>query len=122
MEGRPSGPHGAGRLAQSAAPRSHRGGGVRAGRRDQHPPQGMTPGRIAAAMVMLGWIFLALAFLTSCVSIPVPPFGDRVGEMGNLQLSVSVKYMPVQNPDLPKDDNLSYAWSKFGEAKALKDK
>jgi hypothetical protein len=28
----------------------------------------------------------------------------------------------VQNPDLPADDNLSYAWSKFGEAKALKDK
>lgn len=82
----------------------------------------MTPGRIAAAMVMLGWIFLALAFLTSCVSIPVPPFGDRVGEMGNLQLSVSVKYMPLTNPDLPKDDNLSYAWSKFGEVKALKDK
>jgi hypothetical protein len=30
--------------------------------------------------------------------------------------------MPVQNPDIPADDNLSYAWSKFGEAKALKDK
>jgi hypothetical protein len=42
--------------------------------------------------------------------------------MGNLQLSVSVKYMPLTNPDLPKDDNLSYAWSKFGEVKALKDK
>lgn len=82
----------------------------------------MTPGRIAAGMIMLGWIFLALAFLTSCVSVPIPPFGDRVGELGNLQLSVSVKYMPVQNPDLPKDDNLSYAWSKFGEVKALKDK
>ncbi len=82
----------------------------------------MTPGRIAAGMIMLGWIFLALAFLTSCVSIPVPPFGDRVGELGNLQLSVSVKYMPAQNPDIPADDNLSYAWSKFGEAKALKDK
>jgi hypothetical protein len=82
----------------------------------------MTPGRIAAGMIMLGWIFLALAFLTSCVSVPIPPFGDRVGEMGNLQLSVSVKYLPAQNPDLPKDDNLSYAWSKFGEVKALKDK
>ena len=87
-------------------------------------PQGkeMTPGRIAAAMVMLGWIFLALAFLTSCVSIPVPPFGDRQGELGNVQVSVSVKYMPVTNPDLPGNDSLAYAWSKFGESKVLKDK
>ena len=82
----------------------------------------MSARRIAAGMILFAFACLALAFLTSCVSIPVPPFGDRVGEMGNLQLSVSVKYMPVQNPDLPKDDNLSYAWSKFGEAKALKDK
>jgi hypothetical protein len=82
----------------------------------------MTPGRIAAAMVMLGWIFLALAFLTSCVSIPVPPFGDRMGELGNVQVAVSVKYMPVTNPDLPGNDSLAYAWSKFGESKVLKDK
>jgi hypothetical protein len=82
----------------------------------------MTPGRIAAGMIMLGWIFLALAFLTSCVSVPIPPFGDRRGELGNLQVAVSVKYLPVTNPDLPGGQNLNYAWSKFGEAKALKDK
>jgi hypothetical protein len=82
----------------------------------------MTPGRIAAGMIIFAFACLALALLSSCVSVPIPPFGDRVGEMGNLQLSVSVKYMPVTNPDLPKDDNLSYAWSKFGEAKVLKDK
>ena len=82
----------------------------------------MTPARVAAAMVMLGWIFLALAFLTSCVSVPIPPFGDRMGELGNVQVSVSVKYLPVTNPDLPGNDSLAYAWSKFGEAKVLKDK
>ena len=82
----------------------------------------MTPGRIAAAIMMLGWIFLALAFLTSCVSVPIPPFGDRMGELGNVQVAVSVKYIPLQNPDLPGNDSLAYAWSKFGESKVLKDK
>jgi hypothetical protein len=80
----------------------------------------MRPRRIAAALIVVA--FVALAFLTSCVSVPVPPFGDRRGELGNLQVSVSVKYIPLTNPDLPGDQNLNHAWSKFGEAKALKDK
>jgi hypothetical protein len=80
----------------------------------------MRPRRIAAGLIVVA--FVALAFLTSCVSVPVPPFGDRRGELGNLQVSVSVKYIPLTNPDLPGDQNLTHAWSKFGEAKALKDK
>ena len=80
----------------------------------------MKPRRIAAAMIVFA--FLALAFLTSCVSVPVPPFGDRMGELGNLQVSVSVKYIPLTNPELPGNDSLAHAWSKFGEAKVLKDK
>jgi hypothetical protein len=80
----------------------------------------MKPRRIAAGLIVVA--FVALAFLTSCVSVPVPPFGDRRGELGNLQVSVSVKYIPLTNPDLPGDQNLNHAWSKFGEAKALKDK
>ena len=71
---------------------------------------------------MIVFAFLALAFLTSCVSVPVPPFGDRMGELGNLQVSLSVKYIPLTNPELPGNDALAHAWSKFGEAKALKDK
>jgi hypothetical protein len=82
----------------------------------------MTPRRIAAGLIIVAFACLALAFLTSCVSVPVPPFGDRRGELGNLQVSVSVKYMPLTNPDLPGDQNLNPAWSKFGEAKYLKDK
>jgi hypothetical protein len=78
--------------------------------------------RIAAGMIIFAFACLALAFLTSCVSVPVPPFGDRRGELGNLQVSVSVKYIPLTNPELPGDQNLNHAWSKFGEAKALKDK
>lgn len=80
----------------------------------------MKPRRIAAGLIVVA--FVALAFLTSCVSVPVPPFGDRRGELGNLQVAVSVKYIPLTNPDLPGDSTLNYAWSKFGEAKALKDK
>ncbi len=80
----------------------------------------MKPRRIAAGLIVVA--FVALAFLTSCVSVPVPPFGDRRGELGNLQVSVSVKYIPLTNPELPGDSNLTHAWSKFGEAKALKDK
>ena len=80
----------------------------------------MKPRRIAAAMIVFA--FLALAFLTSCVSVPVPPFGDRQGELGNLQVSLSVKYIPLTNPEHPGNDALAHAWSKFGEAKVLKDK
>jgi hypothetical protein len=64
----------------------------------------------------------ALFLLTGCVTVPVPPFGDRRGELGNLQVAVSVKYIPTQNPDIPGDRNLQHAWEQFGLAKALKDK
>lgn len=82
----------------------------------------MKPSRIAAAMIIFAFVCLAMAFLTSCVSVPVPPFGERVGEMGSLQFSLGVKYIPLTNPELPGNDDLSHAWAKFGEAKALKDK
>lgn len=81
----------------------------------------MKPKFVSLAIVTL--LFAAALFLlTGCVTIPVPPFGDRRGELGNLQVSVSVKYIPLTNPELPGNDALAHAWSKFGEAKALKDK
>ena len=82
----------------------------------------MNPKQATAGLMLLGWLLIACSFLTSCVSIPIPPFGDQQGQLGNLQLSVSVKYLPLQNPDLPGNDNLAYAWGKFGQAKVLKDK
>ena len=82
----------------------------------------MTPRWIAAGMILFAFACLAMAFLTSCVSVPVPPFGERVGEMGSLQFSLGVKYLPATQPERPGDANLAFAWSKFGEAKALKDK
>ena len=82
----------------------------------------MKPSRIAAAMIIFAFACLGMAFLTSCVSVPVPPFGERVGEMGSLQFSLGVKYLPATEPERPGDDNLAFAWQKFGEAKLLRDK
>jgi hypothetical protein len=81
----------------------------------------MTPGRVAAAMVMLGWIFLALAFLTSCVSIPVPPFGDRVGELGKLDVKVDVRYVPASTA-APTTAAQDFAWNEFLNSRTIRDK
>jgi hypothetical protein len=82
----------------------------------------MKPRRIALLMVLLSFVFLGMAFLTSCVNVPIPPFGDRVGSLGNLQLALSAKYIPNTPPESPGDNGMAFAWSKYGEAKLLKDK
>jgi hypothetical protein len=83
----------------------------------------MTPPRVAAVMVMLGWIFLALAFLTSCVAVPMPPFGDRVGEAGTLHIRTSVRFEPRLTESEAANRDL---WNALGEFQktlpALKDK
>ena len=81
-----------------------------------------TPAKIAAAMILLSWLFLALAFLTSCVAIPVPPFGDHLGEAGTLHVSVSMRYEPrVVNSTSAA---VNHAWSEFiaSAPKTLHDK
>ena len=70
------------------------------------------PAKIAALMVLLGWIFLALAFLTSCVAVPIPPFGDRIGEAGTLHVAVNVRYEPRVNFNSITPE-LDHAWSEF---------
>ena len=80
----------------------------------------MKPRRIAAGLIVVA--FVALAFLTSCVNVPIPPFGDRIGELGNLQLALSAKYIPNTPPESPGETSHAFAWSKYGEAKLLKDK
>lgn len=83
----------------------------------------MTPPRVAAVMVMLGWIFLALAFLTSCVAVPMPPFGDRIGEAGTLHIRTSVRFEPRLSDSEANNRDL---WNALGEFQktlpALKDK
>ena len=83
------------------------------------------PAKIAALMVLLAWLFLALAFLTSCVAIPVPPFGDRVGEAGTLHVRTSIRFEPrlTESESVNRD-----LWAALGEfqkslpARTLKDK
>jgi len=82
----------------------------------------MRPRRIALLLVLLSFVFLGMAFLTSCVSVPIPPFGQHIGELGNLQLALSAKYIPNTPPESPGDTGMAFAWSKYGEAKFLRDK
>ena len=53
-----------------------------------------SPNKLAATMILVAFIFLVLAFLTSCVAVPVPPFGDRMGEAGTLHIRASVNFEP----------------------------
>ena len=82
----------------------------------------MNARRIALALILLSFVFLGMAFLTSCVNVPIPPFGQHIGELGNLQLALSAKYIPNTPPESPGDTGMAFAWQKFGEAKLLKDK
>ena len=82
----------------------------------------MNARRIALLLVLLSFVFLGMAFLTSCVNVPIPPFGQHIGELGNLQLSLGVKYIPNVPPETPGDTSMAFAWSKYGEAKLLRDK
>ena len=82
----------------------------------------MRPRRIALLLVLLSFVFLGMAFLTSCVNVPIPPFGQHIGELGNLQLALSAKYIPNVPPESPGDTGMAFAWSKYGEAKLLRDK
>jgi hypothetical protein len=62
--------------------------------------------------------------LSGCVSIPIPPIGNRVGELGSLNLSVKVAYEPKSSPERPPSDSMQFAWEQFGltQPKLLKDK
>jgi len=82
----------------------------------------MRPRRIALMLVLLSFAFLGMAFLTSCVNVPIPPFGERIGELGNLQLALSAKYIPNPPPESRGENGMAFAWQKYGEAKLLRDK
>lgn len=38
---------------------------------------------------------LAAVLLSGCVTVPIPPFGDRIGELGSVKLSLKVEYLPA---------------------------
>jgi hypothetical protein len=73
---------------------------------------------------MKALLLITLLLIAGCVSVPIPPFGDRVGDLGTLKLSVKVDYLPKSSPEREPDDSVHYAWKQFGLAqpKLLKDK
>ena len=67
---------------------------------------------------------LALTLLPGCVTIPIPPWGEQRGEMGDLKISVSVNYTPRNKTQTPATASQNYAWEQFfaSKPKLLKDK
>ena len=74
----------------------------------------------------LSLTIIAVALLTSCVTIPIPPTGQNQGKLGSVQIKVAVSYTPYNDPNKPKqqkekvDPNIAHAWEHF--SKTLKDK
>lgn len=74
-------------------------------------------------MKLLLTIILAL-FLCSCVTIPVPPFGEHIGQLGKVKINVSYSYFPNSTQEQEPTDSMKYAWDQFKitKPKLLKDK
>ena len=68
-------------------------------------------------------IILALV-LCSCVTIPIPPFGEQVGQLGKVKITVGLSYIPNSPPEPEPTDSMNYAWDQFKitKPKLLKDK
>jgi hypothetical protein len=83
----------------------------------------MNPKQVAATAVMLAWVFLAISFLSGCVAVPMPPFGDRIGEAGTLHIRATVRFEPRLSDSEAANRDL---WNALGEFQktipALKDK
>jgi hypothetical protein len=83
----------------------------------------MNPKQVAATAVMLAWVFLAISFLSGCVAVPMPPFGERVGEAGTLHIRATVRFEPRLSEGEAANRDL---WNALGEFQksipALKDK
>jgi hypothetical protein len=56
-----------------------------------------------------------------CVSVPIPPFGDQIGEMGTLKVSLKVDYLPKQNQQI-SSPALDHAWDQLIKSRTIKDK
>ena len=73
----------------------------------------------------LSLTILAVALLSSCVNIPIPPIGKDQGKLGSVQLKLAVSYIPRIKPENKKeiekeDPNVKYAFEQF--SKTIKDK
>ena len=66
----------------------------------------------------LSLTIIAVALLTSCVTIPIPPSGQHQGKLGSIKLSLS--YIPYQTQTAGVDPSMKYALEHF--SKTIKDK
>lgn len=83
----------------------------------------MTARRIALLLVLLSFVFLGMAFLTSCMAVPVPPFGDHIGEAGTLHIRVSANYEPRLTESERASAGLFHALEQFQlSTRTLRDK
>ena len=83
----------------------------------------MNPKQVAATAVMLAWVFLAISFLSGCVAVPMPPFGDRIGEAGTLHIRATVRFEPRLSEGEAANRDLLNALGEFQKTlPALKDK
>ena len=83
----------------------------------------MTPKQVAAVLMIIGWLCLAMAFLTSCVAVPVPPFGTHLGEAGTLHIKAVVRFEPRLSEGERENANLLHALSQYQNSlPAWKDK
>lgn len=66
---------------------------------------------------------LAVALLPGCVTVPIPPFGESLGQYGDLKISLSVQYLPRITNQQPTDAGLTHAQRQFQlSLRTLKDK
>ena len=45
-------------------------------------------------------LLILVLLVTGCVSVPIPPAGDHVGELGNVKISLKFQYFPAEPPNL----------------------
>lgn len=69
-------------------------------------------------------LIISLLLVGGCVTMPIPPFGDKRGELGQLHLRLDVRYEPRFSPERTPTDDMQYAWQQFGQTqpKLLKEK
>ena len=44
-------------------------------------------------------LLLYILVVAGCVSVPIPPAGDRVGELGYVKVSLKFQYLPAEQPN-----------------------
>lgn len=66
-------------------------------------------------------LLIPVLLIAGCVSVPIPPFGDHLGEMGTLKVSLKVDYLPKQNQQI-SSPALDHAWDQLIKSRTIKDK